>query len=773
MIHRQPRLARAVEELLLARGEFKTVRANSWTARIGLTYSQELDEMRIVDILEASIGAALSGVTQTGARRGSGQASRSGQASEQASGSARVSGASGSGSGPAPQTAALQTDPFGTNVPVGTIAQISEPTRKALIAGGIGLGLVFTFHIAHRARELFPARLVNAGLVVWLVTSAGLVWVNLRESNDQIKTQRSHAIRQLRRFARPYRRQFLVAQLANFGSRAATIGTLTSIGLIVDAVQSPTKTVKIGSMSLSLAKLGLLSVGLITASNGLEYFSRRVFMRAAHQVAHNIRVNLYAHIQSLEFGALADTNRGNYLTLLNEDINRIVLLFSSLWEVSREVFMSISGMGGFYLYHPALVGMVATPMPALVLVGHYLETHIRERVGKSREIAADLGGVLAVALDGIETIRASARERTGIGWVAKGSNEYRKQLDSTIDLTALYDPLATTAGHGLRAVSGYLISTYASRGMMSTGNYITILLMCGMITIPLRGIARDLPHILSTLASLSRVFQAFELETEDPYSGEALDHGQAAGNLEFRSVNFSYPSGGEVFKDFSVTIEAGKTTAFVGQTGSGKSTLAKLLLRFYDPTTGTVTISDRDITKLRPVDVRRSIAYVGQEIFLFNGSISQNIAFSEDDIDIDLVHEVARAAEAHEFIEGLPDGYATVVGERGQKLSGGQRQRIGIARALYTPKPIVILDEATSALDSVTETNLYEGLTNKFVGRTVIVIAHRLAAVKNADRIHVLEAGRIVETGTHEELLQIEGGRYARYWVLQTDRETA
>jgi ATP-binding cassette subfamily B protein len=746
VIRRQPRLASTVELLLAERRQFTSIKANSWTGRIRLAYGMELPEARVVETIEAAIEAALSG------------AQRPAEPPD------------------ADPTAALDhVDRFGTNVPVGPVTKVDSDVKTLLVAGGIVAGLAITAHVANRARELFPASMVNGSVFVWLVTSAGLIWVNLRESNDKIKIQRSHAIRQLRRFARPYRRQLVLGQLANLGSRIATVGTLTSIGLIVDAVTSPTKSIKIGrnrfSRQVGVFELGVMSAGLITVANTLEYFSRRMFMHGAHQIAHNIRVNLYAHIQSLKFSELADSNRGNYFTLLNEDINRIVLLFSSLWEVSREMFMSVASMGGFYLYHPGFVGMVLTPLPGLVLVGHYLETHIRQRMGVTRAAASTLGGVLSVALDGIETIRATAREKAAVGWVAQGSDVYRKQLDSAINLTGLYDPLATTAGHGLRAMTGYLVSTYAKRGQISTGNYISILLMCGMITIPLRGIARDLPHILSTLASLSGVFEAFELETEDPYTGESLTHEQAAGDLKFKDVDFAYPSGVQVLENFSVEIPAGKTTAFVGETGSGKSTLAKLLLRFHEPTGGTITINDRDLRVLRPVDVRRSIAYVGQDIFLFNGTISQNIAFSEDAVDMDLVVEVARTAEAHEFIERLPHGYETQVGERGQKLSGGQRQRIGIARALYTPKPIVILDEATSALDSLTETKLYERLSNALVGRTVIVIAHRLSAVKGADRIHVLHSGKIVETGTHEELVTMAGGRYARYWRLQTDQE--
>ncbi len=724
--------------MLRERDDFTSIRANPWTGRIRLVYPPGLEEPEIVEILESTVGAAVAAVGRS--------APRAMEPADRGNAAARA--------GVAPHR------------------RSSKWVAPVAVVGG-GLGVVLAAHVAHRATELFPARVVRGGLLVWLVTSAALVWSSLSEADDLVKLRRRHAIRELLRFAKPYRRQLVASHVANLASRSATIATLYLIGATVDAVTSPSKTVVLGrgllARRVTLVQLAMLFGGVIVVGGALEYYSQRVFMRTAHKIAHDIRIKLHAHIQSLEFHELANTNRGVYLTLLNEDINRIVLLFSSYWMVSRELGMSISAMGGFYIHHPGFAGMVITPLPSLILLGRFLEGRIRGRFSTARTLAADLGGELSSALDGIETIRANSRERASSQWISNSSEAYRKQLDSAVDLTALYNPIAASAGHVLRAATGYLIGNYARHQGLSTGTYISLVLMCGMITIPIRGIARDLPHILSTLASLSRVFEAFGLEVEDPDVGETLDDTQVRGAIAFRGVDFSYRPGSRLFEGFTAQIQPGEVTAFVGQTGSGKSTLAKLLLRFHDLDGGLVTLDGRDLSKIRRTDLRRSIAYVGQDIFLFNGSIRQNIAFSEDGIDDELVVEVARTAKAHEFIEQLPQGYDTRVGERGQKLSGGQRQRIGIARALYAPRPIVILDEATSALDSVTEASLHESLTQEFVGRTVIVIAHRLSAIKGADQIHVLDDGELVETGSHEELLRSEGGRYARFWELQTD----
>lgn len=632
-------------------------------------------------------------------------------------------------------------------------------------------------HIARRARQLFPRRLVRVGFVVWVSTSALAVWTNLRSGDDPIAKRRTRAIRQLYvHFARRYRRQLGLGLLTAFAGRATYAATLASIGAIVDAALSPNHTAVVGrgafTRRISLTGLGVVSLGLVAATNVLDYYSRRTFMRAAHAIAHDIRIELYAHIQSLEFRELADANRGSYLALLHEDINRIELLFSSTWMMSRELSFALCSVVGFYLSHPGFAGMIATPMPGLLLVGQYLESRIRSRVDRARKSAAELGGTLSSALDGIETIRAFAREQTAIQWIDESSAEFRGRLDSTVDVTALYEPLAASAGHGLRVLTALVVGSYTGGGRMSTGNYVTLVLLSGMVALPLRGIARDLPHILSTLASVSQVFQAFELDTEEPEVGEPLDGSQVRGEIEFHGLDFAYPSGHRVFSGFSAQVPAGRISAFVGETGSGKSTLAKLLLRFHEPTGGFITLDGRQLCDLRSADVRRSISYIGQDIFLFNGTVAENIAFGQDHVDDELVVEAARAAEAHEFIEQLVDGYDTMVGERGQKLSGGQRQRVGIARALYAPRPIIILDEVTSALDAVTEANLYESLADKLAGRTVIVIAHRLSAVRSADRIHVLDAGEIIEAGSHDELLALEHGRYARFWALQTDTES-
>jgi ATP-binding cassette subfamily B protein len=266
------------------------------------------------------------------------------------------------------------------------------------------------------------------------------------------------------------------------------------------------------------------------------------------------------------------------------------------------------------------------------------------------------------------------------------------------------------------------------------------------------------------------VLDLVQSRVEVPDGDEALPREAVGGAIAFRGVSFSYDRGVQkapTLNDITLDIGAGRTVAFVGSTGSGKSTLVKLLLRFYTPDEGTITLDGRPLEAFKLRDLRRAIGYVAQEPFLADATVAENIAYGDEEASGEAIRAAAEAAEAAGFIAGLPHGYDTQVGERGQKLSGGQRQRIALARALLKAPPILILDEATSAVDNETEAAIQRSLARAVVGRTSVIIAHRLSTVRHADTIHVLEDGAIVETGTHESLLAA-GKQYAALWRLQT-----
>jgi ATP-binding cassette subfamily B protein len=269
------------------------------------------------------------------------------------------------------------------------------------------------------------------------------------------------------------------------------------------------------------------------------------------------------------------------------------------------------------------------------------------------------------------------------------------------------------------------------------------------------------------MASTRRILDVLDTEPTIINGDQGFTAAQVRGKIVFDDVTFSYDEGFPVLEHVTLDIEPAQTTAFVGSTGSGKTTIVKLLLRFYDPDSGSISVDGHDITRLDHADLRKQIALVSQDVFLFYGTVAENIAYGVDSSTRDAIVGAAAAAEAHDFIMELPNGYDTIIGERGQKLSGGQRQRLSIARALLTDAPILILDEATSAVDNETEAAIQRSLARVSHNRTMVVIAHRLSTIRNADRIYVIDQGAVAETGTHDELLAGQG-LYAALWDVQT-----
>jgi ATP-binding cassette subfamily B protein len=374
---------------------------------------------------------------------------------------------------------------------------------------------------------------------------------------------------------------------------------------------------------------------------------------------------------------------------------------------------------------------------------------------------------LSNSLSGIATIKSFTAEAYEVERLRNESNEYLERNRHAIRLSSAFSPLIR-----MLIVSGFIAITIAGgqmvfEGRLDVGAYSVLVFMTQRLLWPLTTLGQTFDQYQRAMASTIRILDLLGVESQINDGGTTLPVSDVKGHMQVEDVQFAYSDGREVIKGLRLDIPAGDTVAIVGATGAGKSTVIKLLLRYYDVTGGKVTLDGHDLRDLNLVDVRRAIGLVSQDVFLFHGTVRENIAYGTFDASDEDIINAAKIAEAHEFILSLANGYDTIVGERGQKLSGGQRQRLSIARAVLKDPPILILDEATSSVDNETEAAIQRSLEKIVVGRTTIMIAHRLSTVRNADMIYVLQQGKLYESGTHDALLETDG-LYAALWRVQT-----
>jgi ATP-binding cassette subfamily B protein len=423
----------------------------------------------------------------------------------------------------------------------------------------------------------------------------------------------------------------------------------------------------------------------------------------------------------------------------------------------------------FFILAPKVALLAFLPVPFILLGAYYFQFSIGPEYDKVRASAGELNNRFINNMLGIATIKSYAAEEYELNSLESQSMEYRTANLRAIRLTAAITPvirLAIMLGFLATLVYGGWL---ALEGLLSVSVYSILILLSQHLLWPLTYLPEVTDQFYRAMASINRVLNLLSVPINIT-SGEHIPLSMSIqGDISFENLSFTYQKDNKpVIDNMNLVIPSGKTVGFVGSTGTGKSTLVKLLLRFYDPTQGIIKLDGKNLKEYDLEALRRHIGYVSQDVFLFNGTLAENIAYGTFNASPDEIENAARMAEAHEFILAMPQGYKTRIGERGQKLSGGQKQRISIARALLKDPTILILDEATSAVDNETEAAIQQSLSKIVQDRTTLIIAHRLNAVCNADTIYVLDKGVIIEEGDHDTLVATPDSMYGWLWQLQT-----
>jgi ATP-binding cassette subfamily B protein len=527
----------------------------------------------------------------------------------------------------------------------------------------------------------------------------------------------------------------------------------------------------------------LIAISIVSAFIwGLEsifqYAYERLWRSLAQRIQHDLRLDAYSHVQELEMAYFEENSTGALLSILNDDINQLERFLDVGANDLLQVLTTVVVIGSaFFILTPGTAWMAMLPIPLILWGSIAFQKRLAPRYSDVREKVSLLNSRLANNLSGIMTIKSFTTEAYELDRLRQESAAYCRSNHRAIALSSAFVPLiriVILAGFTAILLFGGM---EVIAGKLSVGTYSVLVFLTQRLLWPLTSLGQTLDLYQRAMASTQRVLDLLDTAIAIHSGQQDLPLHQIRGEIRFDAVSFAYAKRSQILQNLSLKIPAGQTIAIVGSTGSGKSTLVKLLLRLYEIQSGTIYLDDIDIRDICLGDLRRSMGLVSQEVFLFHGTVRENIAYGSPGATEGEILRSAQIAEAHAFILQLPDGYDTIVGERGQKLSGGQRQRLSIARAILKDPPILILDEATSAVDNDTEAAIIRSLEKITQNRTTIAIAHRLSTIRYADWIYVMEMGQVVEQGTHGQLVA-QNGIYGNLWRVQTgvrdgDREQA
>jgi ATP-binding cassette, subfamily B, bacterial MsbA len=520
-------------------------------------------------------------------------------------------------------------------------------------------------------------------------------------------------------------------------------------------------------------QLGLVAAGIIGAYllKGIgSYFSAFAMADVGQRVVMDVRNSLYRHILDQSAAFFARRTTGQLMSRITNDVGQIQMTVSeTVGDLLRESLTLVGYAALLFWYDARLMLVFVTGAPLVMYPLVRLGQRLRKTTRRSQEELENLSHVSAEAFTGHRIVKAFCTERREADRFAQVAHRlYRANMKVTMALSALPPIMELLGGLGMSAALWYG-SREITSGRRTEGEFALFICCLFLSYAPAKKLSRVNANVQQTIAAAERIFEMLDTHTEVRDLPDAIVLPPMKSAIEFRDVSFGYEGehGRFILRGVSFAVRAGQMVAIVGRSGAGKTTLANLIPRFYDVTAGQILIDDIDIRRVTVRSLRAQIGMVTQETVLFDDTVANNIAYGTSDATQAAIEQAARAAHAHDFIMAMPRGYETWIGERGQRLSGGQRQRLAIARALLKDPPILILDEATSSLDSESELLVQDALANLMLNRTSLVIAHRLSTVQRADVIMVLERGRIVEVGRHDDLLARPGGVYAKLYALQ------